>query len=95
MKKAFVRFYTKIEATSSKVNQTIRCYNEKMFEIEKLKIYKNFMREDFIIRILCVTNVMKLDMNILDVNIIMIIATRTFYFYTRTLLFLYIYTLAY
>jgi hypothetical protein len=70
MKKAFVRFYTKVETTSSKVNQAIRCYNEKMFEIEKFKIYENFMREDFIIRILCVTNVMRLDMNILDVNII-------------------------
>jgi hypothetical protein len=41
-----------------------------MFETKKLKIYENFMKEDFIIRILCVTNVMKLDMNILDVNII-------------------------
>jgi hypothetical protein len=28
------------------------------------------MKKDFIIRILCVTNVMKFDMNILDVNII-------------------------
>jgi superfamily II DNA or RNA helicase len=70
MKKAFVRFYTKVEATSSKANQAIRCYNEKMFEIEKLKIYENFMRENFTIRILCVTDVMKFDMNILDVNII-------------------------
>jgi hypothetical protein len=41
-----------------------------MFEIEKLKIYENFMQKDFIIRILCVTDVMKLDMNILDVNTI-------------------------
>jgi hypothetical protein len=41
-----------------------------MFETKKFKIYENFMKEDFIIRILCVTNVMKLDMNILDVNII-------------------------
>jgi hypothetical protein len=70
MKKAFDRFYTKMKTTSSKINQTIWCYNKKMFEIEKLKIYKNFMQEDFIIRILCVTNVMRLDMNILDVNII-------------------------
>jgi superfamily II DNA or RNA helicase len=41
-----------------------------MFEIEKFKIYENFMRKDSIIRILCVTDVMKLDINILDVNII-------------------------
>jgi superfamily II DNA helicase RecQ len=44
MKEAFVRFYTKVEATSSKANQAIRCYNEKMFEIEKFKIDENFMR---------------------------------------------------
>ncbi len=70
MKKTLIRFYTKVEASSSKINQVIRCYNEKMFETKKFKIYENFMKEDFIIQILCVTNVMKLDMNILDVNII-------------------------
>ncbi len=41
-----------------------------MFEIEKFKIYENFMQEDSIIRILCVTDVMKLDMNILVMNIL-------------------------
>jgi hypothetical protein len=70
MKKILIRFYMKVETSSSKINQVIRCYNEKMFEIKKLKIYENFMQEDFNIRILCVTNVIKLDMNILDVNII-------------------------
>jgi hypothetical protein len=70
MKEALIRFYTKVEASSSKANQVIRCYNEKMFETKKLKIYENFMKEDSTIRILCATNVMRLDMNILDVNII-------------------------
>ncbi len=70
MKKAFFRFYTKVKATLSKINQAIRCYNEKMFEMKKFKIYENFMQEDSIIRILCVTDVMKFDLNILDVNII-------------------------
>jgi hypothetical protein len=41
-----------------------------MFKTKKFKIYENFMKEDFIIRIFCVTNVMKLDMNIFNVNII-------------------------
>ncbi len=70
MKEILIRFYMKIEASSSKVNSVIWCYNEKMFETKKFKIYENFMQEDFNIRILCVTNVMRLDMNILDVNII-------------------------
>jgi hypothetical protein len=30
MKKTLIRFYTKIETSSSKVNQVIRCYNEKI-----------------------------------------------------------------
>ncbi len=70
MKKTLIRFYTKVETSSSKINQVIWCYNEKMFKTKKFKIYENFMKKDFIIRILCVTNVMKLDINILDVNII-------------------------
>jgi hypothetical protein len=69
MKKILIWFYTKIETSSNKINQVIWCYNEKMFETKKFKIYENFMKKDFIIRILCVTNVMKLDMNILNVNI--------------------------
>jgi hypothetical protein len=70
MKEILIRFYTKIETSLNKINYIIRCYNEKMFETKKFKIYENFMQEDFTIRILCVTNVMKFDMNILDVNII-------------------------
>jgi hypothetical protein len=41
-----------------------------MFETKKFKIYENFMKEDFIIRIFCVINVLRFDMNIFDVNII-------------------------
>jgi hypothetical protein len=70
MKEALIQFYIKDEATSNQVNQAIRCYNEKMFETEKFKIYENFMQKNSAIRILCVTDVMRLDMNILDVNII-------------------------
>jgi superfamily II DNA helicase RecQ len=70
MKEALIQFYIKDEATSNQVNQTIRCYNEKMFETKKFKIYENFMQKNSAIRILCVTDVMRLDMNILDVNII-------------------------
>ncbi len=70
MNKVLIRFYMKIETSSNKINQIIWCYNKKMFESKKFKIYENFMQRDFNIRILCVMNVMKLDMNILDVNII-------------------------
>jgi hypothetical protein len=45
-------------------------YNEKMFETKKFKIYENFMQKNSAIRILCVIDVMRLNMNILDVNII-------------------------
>ncbi len=70
MKEVLIQFYMKLDATSSQVSKAIRCYNEKMSETEKLSIYENFMKEDSIIRILCVTDVMRLSMNILDVNII-------------------------
>ncbi len=70
MKETLILFYIKVEATSNQVNQAIRCYNEKMFETKKLKIYENFMQKNSAIRILCVIDVMRLSMNILDVNII-------------------------
>jgi hypothetical protein len=70
MKEALIQFYIKIETTSNQINQTIRCYNAKMFEIKKFEIYENFMQKNSAIRIFCVIDVMKLNMNILDVNII-------------------------
>ncbi len=70
MKKTLIQFYMKFDATSSQVSKVIRCYNKKMFETKKLNIYENFMKKDFIIRIFCVIDVMKLNMNIFDVNII-------------------------
>jgi hypothetical protein len=52
MKEILIRFYMKVETSLSKINQIIRCYNEKMFETKKFKIYENFMQKDFNIRIL-------------------------------------------
>ncbi len=70
MKEALILFYIKVEATSNQVNQAIRDFNEKMFETKIFKIYENFMQKNSAIRIFCVIDVMKLNMNILDVNII-------------------------
>jgi hypothetical protein len=70
MEKTLIHFYMKFDATSSQVSKTIWCYNEKMFKTKKFNIYENFMKKNFIIRILCVIDVMKLSINILNVNII-------------------------
>jgi hypothetical protein len=37
---------------------------------KKIKIYEDFSQLDFVIRISCVINVLKLKMNIIDVNLI-------------------------
>jgi hypothetical protein len=41
-----------------------------MFETKKFKIYENFMQKNSAIQIFCVIDVMRLSMNIFDVNII-------------------------
>jgi hypothetical protein len=41
-----------------------------MSNFEKIRIYEDFSQLDFVIRILCVIDVMKLKMNIVDVNLI-------------------------
>jgi hypothetical protein len=52
------------------IEKKIICYNEKMSNFEKIKIYENFSQLDFVIRILCVIDVLRLRMNIVDVNLI-------------------------
>jgi hypothetical protein len=52
------------------VEKEIKCYNEKMSNFEKIQIYEDFSQFDFVIRILCVIDVMRLRMNIVDVNLI-------------------------
>jgi hypothetical protein len=41
-----------------------------MSNFEKIKIYEDFSQLDFVIRILCVIDVLRLKMNIIDVNLI-------------------------
>jgi hypothetical protein len=41
-----------------------------MSNFEKIKIYEDFSQLDFVIRILCVIDVLRLRMNIIDVNLI-------------------------
>jgi hypothetical protein len=41
-----------------------------MSNFEETRIYEDFSQFDFVIRILCVINVMRLKMNIIDVNLI-------------------------
>jgi hypothetical protein len=60
----------KLEITSIKSKKKIRCYNEKMSNFEKIKIYEDFSQLNFVIRILCIIDVLRLKMNIIDVNLI-------------------------
>jgi hypothetical protein len=52
------------------VEKEIKCYDEKMSNFEKIKIYEDVSQLDFIIRILCVIDVLRLKINIIDVNLI-------------------------
>jgi hypothetical protein len=70
VKQKLIKFHVKIRKNVDQVEKEIKCYNEKMSNFEKTRIYEDFSQLDFVIRILCVINVMKLKMNIIDVNLI-------------------------
>jgi superfamily II DNA/RNA helicase len=65
-----IKFHVKTRKNVDQIEKKIKCYNEKMSNFEKIQIYENFSQFDFVIRILCVIDVMKLKMNIVDVNLI-------------------------
>ena len=68
--KILIDFYVTNEITSNQARIAIKCYNEKMFEFEKFKICEKFFKSNSNIRILCFTDVMKLSMNIIDIDIV-------------------------
>ena len=70
MMKILIDFYVTNEITSNQTRIVIKCYNEKMFEFEKFKICEKFFKSNSNIRILCFTDVMKLSMNIIDIDIV-------------------------
>ncbi len=70
VRQTLIKFHVKIRKNVDQVEKEIKCYNEKMSNFEKIRIYEDFSQFDFVIRILCVTDVMKLKMNIVDVNLI-------------------------
>ncbi len=70
IKQTLIKFHVKIRNNVDQVKKKIKCYNEKMSNFEKIKIYEDFSQLDFVIRILCVIDVLKLKMNIIDVNLI-------------------------
>ncbi len=70
VKQTLIKFHVKIRKNVDQIEKEIKCYNEKMLNFEKIRIYEDFSQFDFVIRILCVIDVMKLKMNIVDVNLI-------------------------
>ncbi len=70
VKQTLIKFHVKTRNNVDQVEKEIKCYNEKMSNFEKNKIYENFSQLDFVIRILCVIDVLRLKMNIIDVNLI-------------------------
>jgi hypothetical protein len=70
VKQTLIKFYVKTRKNVDQIENKIRCYNEKMSNFEKIRIYEDFSQFDFVIRILCVIDVMRLKMNIVDVNLI-------------------------
>ncbi len=60
----------KIRKNIDQIEKNIKYYNEKMSNFEKIRVYENFSQFDFVIRILCVIDVIKLKMNIINVNLI-------------------------
>ncbi len=70
VKQTLIKLHVKIRNNVDQIEKEIRCYNEKMSNFEKIKIYKDFSQLDFVIRILCVIDVLRLRMNIIDVNLI-------------------------
>jgi hypothetical protein len=70
VKQTLIKFHVKTRKNVDQIEKEIKCYNEKMSNFEKIRIYEDFSQLDFVIRILCVIDVMKLRMNIIDVNLI-------------------------
>ncbi len=70
VKQTLIKFHVKIRKNVDQVEKEIKFYNEKMSNFEKIRIYEDFSQFDFVIRILCVIDVMRLKMNIIDVNLI-------------------------
>jgi hypothetical protein len=70
VKQTLIKFHVKTRKNVDQIEKEIKCYNEKMSNFEKIRIYEDFSQFDFVIRILCVIDVMKLKMNIVDVNLI-------------------------
>ncbi len=70
VKQTLIKFHIETRKNVDQVEKEIKCYNEKMSNFEKIRIYEDFSQFDFVIRILCVIDVMKLRMNIVDVNLI-------------------------
>jgi hypothetical protein len=70
VKQTLIKFHVKIRNNVDQIEKKIRCYNEKMSNFEKIRIYEDFSQLDFVIRILCVIDVLRLRMNIIDVNLI-------------------------
>jgi hypothetical protein len=65
-----IKFHIETQKNVDQMEKKIKCYNEKMSNFEKTRIYENFSQLDFVIQILCVIDVMRLRMNIVDVNLI-------------------------
>jgi hypothetical protein len=70
VKQTLIKFHVKTRNNVDQIEKKIKCYNEKMSNFEKIKIYEDFSQLDFVIRILCVINILRLRMNIIDVNLI-------------------------
>lgn len=70
IKETLIRFYKEAEDNLNRASRIIRCYNEKMSESEKKRIYENFRELNPDIRILCASDAMGLSMNIVDVDVI-------------------------
>ncbi len=70
VRQTLIKFHVKTRKNVDQVEKEIKCYNEKMSNFKKIKIYEDFSQLDFVIRILCVIDVLRLKMNIVDVNLI-------------------------
>jgi superfamily II DNA helicase RecQ len=53
VKQTLIKFHVKIRNNVDQIEKKIKCYNEKMSNFEKIKIYEDFSQLDFVIRILC------------------------------------------
>jgi hypothetical protein len=70
VKQTLIKFHVKTRNNVDQIEKEIECYNEKMSNFEKIKIYEDFSQLNFVIRILCVIDILRLRMNIIDVNLI-------------------------